>query len=320
MKLSKKILAAFSVAAMLVTAASFVGCKDEDDEEDAFSGGTVKFDNSYVTVTTAADGTVTVKNAKEGATGATENTTYYYRAFKKTTTKHRGGIVEVTINPNSNASDASPYDGVQGYVFDLVDGENDTYSFIVAALRWDVKNNELGTYISQYKNVLIKSNNFTTEQNFTDVNGINIGETDCDATEVELLKGDSTVYKTLAPGAYTKNDDGSITVTVKVVQDEDGGYYVGYYKDASVAKEDGETSFENANYVPEYTNGADADDKSKISNAYTSNAEEKKLNQRKLAYYANIYPGKVMNAKFSFAKTYGEAAIAIEGNPNVISE
>ena len=318
MKLSKKILAAFSVAAMLVTAASFVGCKDEDDEEDAFSGGNVDYSNEYVLVKSSDDISTATKtsditldkvtdikkadNAETTKTGYKnlKNDNYFYRAFNKTKTKHRGGIVEIKLTPN--ATDAN--EGVCGFVFDLTDGtDKGTYNFNVASVAWRKGTSDSGfalrTYISRFENAAVSNNNYTPATNFTKADGTVIstsnGETEIESAWHEL-------------SGFEIAGDGTVTVVIKVgatsVQ-TDGAYTVGYYTDAATAKSDGENNFENAKW------------EKIVQTANTSRTDA--TTQTKLAYYANIYAGYKLTANFDFSKTFGEAVV-FEGNPNVISE
>ena len=318
MKLSKKILAAFSVAAMLVTAASFVGCKDEDDEEDAFSGGNVDYSNEYVLVKSSYDISTATKTSDITLSNVTDikkaadakatksgyknlkNDSYFYRAFNKTTTKHRGGIVVIKITPNT--TDAN--EGVCGFVFDLTDGTDaNTYNFNVASVAWRKESSEtdfsLKTYISRFENAAVSNNNYTTANNFVKADGTEISTSNGE-TEIESAWHELSDFKIAG--------DGTVTVVIKVgatSEQTDGAYTVGYYTDAATAKSDGENNFENAKW------------KKTVLTENTSRTDA--TTQTKLAYYANIYAGYKLTANFDFSKTFGEAVV-FEGNPNVISE
>ena len=278
MKLSKVLLSS-AVAAALVF--GFAGCK-ADDSESAFSGKKVDFDNAYVTV--ADDGTV--KNAKESDKDAEENGSYYYRAFKKLATKHYGSTCIITLTPQSEKK----YDGVGGFVFDMTENKDDTYNFIVAAVRYDPETKKLGTYISKYTNALIKDNNFSTESNFTDVNGTKITTTANDTTgavEKELAKGaSSTYYNFEASDFVVDSTTGNLVVVVKVEQDDStGNYTVSYYKSLEDSKTD-------TNVVKTFP----------ISDSDTA---ETGYNQEEMAMYVNIYPGQHFVGDFAFKDTVG---------------
>ena len=285
MKISK--LLKVCAFALLAASLCFVSCKDEDDTNDAFSGGKVDFDNSYVIV--SEDGS-TVKTAKSTDTGATANTTYYYRAFNQTTTKHRGGIVEIKITPNSDDKE-----GVAGFVFDLTDGSTaDTYNFCVAAVDYS-KSNGVRTYVSRYTGTQVKNNNFTTSSNFS-------------GTETSADGASSKEWTTLSD--FSKATDGTVTVVIKVgtkADQTDGSYTVGYYTNTAVAKADGENDFSNAKKTVT------------VTTANTDRSDAK--TQTKLAYYAGIMPGKHFTVNFDFGTTYGSAdEIAFADETILVSE
>lgn len=281
MKLSKKVLAAFSAAAMLVVAGTFVACAD--DEESAFSGKKVDFDNSYVTTTTATDGTVTVKNAKSTDTNAVENSNYYYRAFKKLATKHYGSTCVITLTPQNDGkaySSTNAANGVAGFVFNLTKNTTDTsaYDFDIAAIQYD--GSKIRTYVSKYVNAALKDNNFTTAKNFTQSDGTTT------STEEEILKGSSSAYFDFTADDFTKDTaTGAITVVVKVTANDDGGYSIDYYN-----------SLENAQAG---TGSKKTATVTAVKTGYTQKT------QTEMAMYANIYPGQHMVSEFAFKDTVG---------------
>lgn len=300
MKLSKVLLGS-AIALSLVF--GFASCAD--DEGNAFKGKTVDFDNSYIyTKTDSATNVVTVEHAKadevEKKTSKKgydnnglpiENATYYYRAFKKLATNHYGSTCVITITPKSENS----YDGVEGFVFDLTDGENsDTYNFLVVALRYDAGSKTLGTYISKYENALIKDNNFTDSNNFTKADKTT-------ADEKELLKGSNGAFASLTGASVDSN--GNIVVAVKVEQDSTtGNYTVAYYptlEDSKAGKNaltiSGTTGVNDAT-VTVNKDSVVIDDSGIGGKGYV---------QGKMAMYANIYPGKYMHADFAFKDTVG---------------
>lgn len=95
MKISKKILAAFSVVAMLTMAFSFTGCKDEEDDQGAIDGDKISFTH-------------------DGTSGE------YYRAFSTTSTKHYSSTAKITINNATTITNSSNNANCAlGYVFGL---------------------------------------------------------------------------------------------------------------------------------------------------------------------------------------------------------
>ena len=282
MKLSKKVVAAMSTAALLVTASFFTSCAD--DEEDAFSGKKVDFDNSYVKTTTAADGTVTVNSAKSTDTDAVKNTTYYYRAFKTLATKHSGSVCTIKLTPQTDGSaydsDSNPANGVAGFVFNLKANETDNtaYDFDIAAIQYN--GSKIRTYVSKYENAALKDNNFTTYSNFTQSDGTTL------ATETQVLPS-SGIYYDFNATDFPADDNGVITVAVKVTAEDDGSYTIGYYKTAEDASA-----------------GTNVVKTTSVSSALTGYTAK---TQAKMAMYANIYPGQHLVADFAFTDTVGNA-------------
>lgn len=282
MKLSKKILAAFSAATLLATAAVFTSCSD--DEENAFSGKSVDFDNSYVTV--ASDGTV--KHAQSTTSGAIRNTAsatstekgYFYRAFNKLTAKHYGSTCTIKLTPKEDGiayTSSNAANGVAGFVFNLTENATDStaYDFDIAAIQYD--GSKIRTYVSKYVNAALKDNNFTTASNFTASDGTTA------ATETEILKGDSSAYYDFDTSDFTADSNGVITVVIKVTANDDGSYTVEYLDaaDSTTAKQTVTVS--------------------STLTGYTTKT------QAKMAMYANIYPGQHFVADFAFSDTVGNA-------------
>lgn len=315
MKLSKKVLAALSTAALLATAGVFVSCSDEDDSGEAFNGGKVDYNNARVYIKTAEAGNAEktsqitgdvteILHAVEGETKEgyvnMVNNSYLYRAFKQTKTKHRGGVCEIKITPNKDSP--ATKEGAAGFVFDLVKDvdaegkETGTYSFCVATVDWDVANNNLlRTYISQYKNVYLKDNNFTTLNNFAiDADGKTAAGA---ANEIQILPT-SGVWYSFETTDFVKASDGTVTVVIKVGAKEsqtDGSYTVGYYKTAEEATADGENTFTNA--VKEVA----------VPTSKTNREDAK--TQNKLAYYVQVTAGEHYTVNFDFSKTFGAAVV-----------
>lgn len=324
MKISKFVK--LGALALLATSLCFVGCKADDDDDDAFSGGKVNFGAPYVFVksgdadlssktktselTTAQKqaaitaGTITKADSATATKSGYKNLTnddLYYRAFNKTNTKHRGGICEIKLTPKSTTTE----DGVAGFVFDLTeDSTTGLYCFCMAAVRWNPVSKKLSTYVSRYNNVKsISGANYSWLTNFADNSGSSAVTTDTTKTshEIEILKGDSstqhTSYFDFKTTDFAAASDGTVTVVIKVgAIASDGSYDVGYYTDAATAKSDGENSFTNAKKTV------------RVNKEYTSRSNEP-TGQRLLAYYANIYPALTLTANFDFSKTYGQAVV-----------
>lgn len=298
MKLSKKILAAFSAATLLATAAVFTSCT-EDDDEDAFSGDTVEFDNGRVLIKTDESGTdktktsqfvlsnVTdikqAKTADETKTGYLNliNDSYFYRAFKKTVTKHYDSTCTITITPNDlnihpNAN------GVAGFVFGLTSKDvtaEDTvtkgtaYTFGLAAVRWNATDNKAQYYVAWEDGAVVKSNNYQTSNEFVDING----------DDLPTVNGEK-YFSGWADLGITSLTDGNLVIKVKVTANEDGSYKVEFF---------------------------DANDTLLKTNEGVTSAKSgfETRTQALLARYANIYAGENFKAEYKFSDTNGEAVI-----------
>ncbi|WP_191015487.1 hypothetical protein [Treponema zioleckii] len=290
---SKRFLAVTSSIALL--AGAFIGCSS-DDEEDAFSGDTVEFDNGRVFIKTDEDGSTKTKTSDFILTNITDikqatsetatksgyynvtNDSYYYRAFKQTTTKHYDSTCTFTITPNDlNSTNVS--NGVLGFVFGLTSenvtaSDNTTtgtaYSFGVAAVRWNASANKAQYYVAWEDGAVVKANNYQTSGNFMDING----------TELE----DSTTGEKYFSGwqdlGVTSLTDGKLVIKAKVTANDDGSYKVVFYdsNDAVLETNEGVTASITG------------------FNAKT---------QAKLARYVNIYFGENFNATAKFSDTNG---------------
>ncbi|MBQ0052175.1 MAG: hypothetical protein KBT11_08980 [Treponema sp.] len=296
MKLSK-VLFGSALALSLVFGA--VSCA-ADDEEDAFSGDTVSFDNSYVKVTPAtATEAIKIDHVdptkafeKDGTTlkaGVEKNTKYYYRAFKKTLTKHYDSVCTITLTPNTTTSTNG--NGVAGYVFalneekvkDANDKEVTAYNFGVAGVRWNGTTAQ--AYVCYEPKAVVKENNYQTSGNFVDVSGADVAEVDFTPNKT------GNVYTNLK--GITKDTDGTVTVVVAVKANDDGSYAVSFYdKDA----------LENG----KIKTGATAKETTTVTALATGLSAKTQL---KLARYANIYAGEKLDATYKFTDTNGAAVV-----------
>lgn len=164
MKISKKLLAAFSVAAMLVTALSVTGCKKEDDDDPvgAITGSNNNYSVNYNNTNGyAAD---TVNDKKSGSSGV-------YRAWNRTTFKHQGALTKVTLKKGNGA--AGKNDGVMGVAWDLQTSKGEDAASDATAETFNVFGirNDAGTlkcYVSRYFNITNKqANNFGAAETST---------------------------------------------------------------------------------------------------------------------------------------------------------
>lgn len=297
MKLSKLLLSSTLAAALVL---GFAGCAGADDDEKAFSGNTVDFDNSYIFENETNKTDIQHADAEDDTKKGYKtnvNKEYYYRAFKPLKHKHYGSTCVITIKPQTDGNlynESNSLNGVAGFVFDRTDDkENNTYSFLIAAVRYDNNRKQVGTYISKYEDALVKDNNFTMVGNFTGADGKTKAEEDEIVNSKTTGSTDcgSTAYYGFKTTDFAINEKGEVVVVVKVEQNEESGAYtVSYYKTLDDSKD---TTVEP---VAKFDIAADKK---------VLGTGEKKYEQGKMAMYANIYPGQHFYADFAFKDTVG---------------
>lgn len=282
-------------AAMLAAVFAFTGCNPED-LGGAIKGDNVNFDNSYIKEVTEknenGEEITVIKHAKETDKDAVPNTKYKYRAVKTLATKHFGSECVLTLEPQEHNKDLAPEnnDGNIGYMFARTENEDKTVNFGVVTVNHN--NGDFRYYVSFYKNVLIKENNFTEASNFSDANGEEIKSVgSIEAFNTETGGAEYQVEPKKGQGSFTslkieKDADGKYAVKVQVVAKEDGSYDVNFFN----AEDDTET--------------ASALKSHHISNELTGLTEK---TQTKIGRYAMVYAGKTLKASFNF--------LDHEGNP-----
>ena len=283
MKLSKKILAAFSVAAMLVVAGSFTACKDEDDD-DPYEMIT-KVNSSYYTINHTNTEADTVQ-----------------RGYKSTSFKHAGALVDITFN--SAKSSGTYGDGVMGVIFGLESNDDGSKNFYVFGAR-----NKGDYYVSKYKNVTdLQAANFGAGEGhqFSDEDKFTADE---NTAEYEIKAF------TDAPSGKLKTSDDSVSFTVfyKDTVDEtetENGYkhtYKVYLLDANTAS---------AYTVKDSTGDVLNGDKNVVDLASVAEeiasidyyTDSKSFTQRQFAIYANVYPNSD-NCTANYSKAKGTGTV-----------
>ncbi|MBP3773036.1 MAG: hypothetical protein J6I53_10175 [Treponema sp.] len=283
MKLSKKILAAFSVAAMLVVAGSFTACKDEDDD-DPYEMIT-KVNSSYYTINHTNTDADTVQ-----------------RGYKSTSFKHAGALVDITFN--SAKSTGTWGDGVMGVIFGLESNDDGSKNFYVFGAR-----NKGDYYVSKYKNVTdLQAANFGAgaEHQFSAEDKFTADENTAEYEIKTFTAAPSDKLKTAA-------DSVSFTVFYKDTVDEtetENGYkhtYKVYLLDANTASAytvkdgTGDVLDGNKNVVDL---AAAAEEIASID-YYT---DSKSFTQRQFAIYANVYPNSD-NCTETYTKAQGTGTV-----------
>lgn len=287
MKISKKLLAAFSVAAMLVTALSVTGCKKEDDEDNAIDGNAINYTNT-------SDG--------------------IYRAYMSTSLKHLGEIVKITFNNQT----ASSHDGVMGFIWDYkeaksVDGssakadkKDDTYNFFVIGFNGLGNPSNTGKprfYISKYFNVpkgkldadnfgaSVKSNTHAEAISKTEPNEIVVK--DWTTLDGVSIAADKTL--TFWVDIYPVYPDSSYGVNIGNHRNDDAGTFV-----VDIYGADPTTTATARKLLESVTIDTSV-------TGYTAKPE-----QAYLAKYANVQPKKTLSGNWRFLKDYAEDEVVEE--------
>lgn len=278
------------VAAM---ATMFVGCKAEDDDDDA---NAIKGSANHYTVNYTND---------------TDDT---YRAYDTTTYKHAGALWQITLLKDSKS-------GALGYIWDL---ESDSERAAKAVRRFCIAGfnynytapNKVAYYVSGYKNVVdISAANFGTEDEITATEGKHKGES-FKADEKEFISLSSV--HSFEP---TKDSDGNVVVTFDVYEggewswngsnrkysSYDGSYVVDIYDGAVTSEEISNNTAKDKKkdsaIIPADYLGYKTD---------TSDTTKSIVTQQPAAVYINAYKGTTLNGKWDCEDTYKEAIVVEE--------
>ena len=295
MKLSKKVLAVFSMVAALAMAVSFTSCgEDDDDEKDAISKGN---SDSFSIAYTNEDSSV-------------------YRGYKTTSLKHSGALTKVTMDTSSANA------GAMGYIWDLESNSKreakDPRRFCIVGFNYD--GTQVNPYVSVYKNVTdISLNNFgaaaITEKE-TGSTATNAG-----ATEEEIIKLGSN-KKTVTKVAKTDTVPEHIVLTIDVY--EDGNFTWNDEKTKRVYTADDSTPAYTGGYRVdvydgEITTAALADGtagtpilSTSITAAQLGYTAGTQPTQQYCAAYANVYPGKTLTGTWNYTATYNADEVVEE--------
>jgi len=318
MKLSKKILAAFSATALLATASFFTSCSDddEDDPEGAITGS----NNSYTVDYDNTNG----YSADTEADAKDSSSTGVYRAWKRTSLKHLGALTKITLKTGNGA--AGKNDGVMGFAWDLqtktgTETTEDTTAetFNVVGVR--NKDGKLQAYVSRYYNVTNKqANNFGAKTQTTDVTAY-----PTDAVEYDVTGG----FQSLGITTASTDTEVSVWVDVAIVPPTDtsdskkedcgtastralseytgaepGSWVIAIYSEDPSASE--------TTLTPKFTEVIPAASSTGLGSGYAATADDSNniqainlsSSQKKQAVYANIYKGGHLVGAWNYAKTY----------------
>ena len=318
MKLSRKIIAAFGAAAALAMASTFVGCSDDDENEDGVitvtkNGASVNYDNSGATGTADADSdTDTNPSVRRFAIAKVGGTL--------SGDEHFDSICKIDYK----AANGSP----MGYIFGLQgDGSDDKpYSFGIVGLR--VKDGVPQYYVSWLKGITGSkgSTNMIEKANF----GVgNNNTSDENSFTDDKLEYEAAGYTNIGDAdTILKNDTLSVVVDIRAVAD--GHYEVAFYKNESDAISD-RTSDKNATSTGKndafatsgdrvYTKAIGTQKAASIPASVTAKTKDtSKVAQAieaGLAYYVNVLP----TTKVEGTWTVSDADFAVTAQDEVVVE
>ena len=289
MKLSKKVLAAMSASALLLTAGIFTSCGDEedDDENEMISGSnndyTLSYDNSASTDTS--------------------------RGYDVTKNNHKGALVQITLNKDGTTG----YGAAMGYIWDLSSTDasasaedlaravsDKPRNFCIAGFGYQTSKGIYTPYVSRYTNVY-------------DVQAANFGTKKSDGTGGVTVNGktqyaEEKVYIDMGEYKVTADNDGKYVVTINV------------YEETTADSTDSTKTVTTGGYVVDIYNGAvakaDLKTATKLASTTISAADlgydtAKAVTQKQGAVYANVYAGSKASGTWHYADTYS-AAEAVE--------
>ena len=298
MKLSKKVLAAFSMVAALAMAVSFTSCADEEDEN-----GVIEVSGNKATVNytneSSSEYARAFRTLKQDRTDATCKIT-----IDRANSKGNGGVVGFMFNESKakvtdadiaegkEAIDADYLTGVTAAQLEALKGK-EYYDFSIAGIGLTAvgSSGNVRTYVSVFE--MVDPSSLATGNNFTSLLG--------DALAAEVADVTKEKYSTSSPKSswltlfdYTPSDN-VYTIYVKMAVQDDGSIKLDYYKDS------------------DYTNNV-LNDSATALQSITIDAEDTGLDSKKdggIGFYANVYGSSTLVGSWEFFDLAGNA-IAIE--------
>lgn len=268
MKLYTKIL--MGGMALLMASTMFIGCPEVAGET-----GSIGED---------------LKLTNDSATG-------YKRGYKSLKTKHTSASALITLGAMNGTNDNG--DGIIGFIYHIQDVSDDkgtptgAKNFGLVGLGRN-KKGQLMAYSSFFRNVAVDNTNINKEKNFTDLNGVVIGATGCEATEYE--------GKLLTYSKYTSEITKPITYRVDVVaggEDTD--------KDGKVEDGEGDGSYKITVSTVKDDNSADKEIVSYSIPATVTG--DKKATQYDLGIYTNAYKEQTLTGRLELVDIVNEAEV-----------
>ena len=296
MKLSKKVLAAFSMVAALAMAVSFTSCADEEDEngviEVSGNKATVNYTNESSTEYARA-----FRTLKQDRTDATCKIT-----IDRAKSKGNGGVVGFMFNESKakvtdddiaegkEAIDAGYLTGVTAAQLEALKGK-EYYDFSIAGIglvQPVSTSSKVRGYVSVFD--LVDPSSLESGKNFLDLLGDDAESVN--VTKDKVSTADSNGWVVI--NDYTATDN-VYTIYIKMAVQTDGSIKLDYYKDS------------------DYTNNV-LNDSATALQSITIDAEDTGLDSKKdggIGFYANVYSSSTLVGSWEFFALDGNA-IAIE--------
>ena len=278
MKVSK--LFKIGAVALMVSSLCFVGCKDEeDDDENGMISGS---NNNY---------TLSYDNSASSDTS---------RGYVTTKNDHLGALCQITLNKGYSGSGAA-----MGYIWDISSTDASASAeevaravsakprnFCIVGFGYSSSKQMFSPYVSRYTNVYdIQAENFGTKG--VTVNG-----------KTELADEDSLID--IGDYKVTADDAGNYIITVNVYEEKDGegnttgGYVVDIYNGPVTKAE-----------IKDGTAGTPLATTT-ISASKLGYGTAKKATQRQGAVYANVYAGSKVTGSWKYLDTYSADEVVEE--------
>lgn len=269
MKLSKKVLATMSAAALLVTAGLFTSCSDDDDDpNDMISGGGNNYSIDYTN----------------------ESTTETSRGIAKTALEHAGAAVKITIQ---NPEKTDKTGGIMGLMFDWeevtgTDGAK-TKAFDVVALRSaGATDGKIGYYVSRFENI-------------TDLQAYNFGAT-TDAAEGQPKETEiKKAFQDFTASYDSEKNETSVTVVALL---EKGETEEKYSYNVYLLKDDVKKLTDNGKVLD-----LEGNELTLPAPVATIPTEYTALTEKKLCVYANVYATGTLKGTWAYKGDYKQVAL-----------
>lgn len=290
MKIMKKIAAVTIAAAALF---AFAGCAGESEDE---------------------NGMLSVSGKKCSIDYTNEKPADFSRAFKTLKTKHFDAVckIESTVNlAKEETNKDNKADGVMGYIFDVLQNDDDSYNFTIAGVRYNAYTQKVQAYVTAYKNVG-GGEYLSAGNDFCDKNGVEIGQEGCLASSKEFLSEMNSGIIDLPSKPIAKGEKATIWIDLVCKDGEsegrtgnEGDYVVTFYsadpqRTTSAAGKDTTYKAENLENIKLHS--------VTIPVASTNYASIKdKAAQTYLGFYANVYGGKTLTGTWELLDLEGAA-------------